>query len=74
VSKKEILVVLAEESGKTVGYGVTGTRRPDVTDLVPGKPRKAGWTAFATQPVSNASAYAYISGKFCKLDGRPETH
>ncbi|WP_176956878.1 hypothetical protein [Paraburkholderia caribensis] len=74
VSKKEILVVLADESGKTVGYGVTGTRRPDVADSVPGKPRKAGWTAFATQPVSNASAYAYISGKFCKLDGRPEIH
>ncbi|CAN7433799.1 acyltransferase [Paraburkholderia hospita] len=73
-SAKDILIVLADDSGKTVGYGVTGEVRTDVAASVAGKPRKAGWTAFATHPVSNPSAYAYVSGKFCTLDRQPAAH
>lgn len=74
VSREDILVVLADDSGKTVGYGVTGAVRPDVAESIPGKPRKAGWTAFSSQPVATVAAYAYVSSKFCKLSGPLEAH
>ncbi|WP_213297265.1 acyltransferase family protein [Paraburkholderia sacchari] len=67
VSSDELLIVIADKSGKTIGYGVTGLPRLDVTATAPGNPRNSGWTAFATQPVVSASAYAYVSGKFCRL-------
>ena len=67
VRSTEMLIVIADESGRTIGYGVTGEARPDVTGAIRGNPKNAGWTGFTTQPAQNASAYAYISGQFCKL-------
>ena len=60
------LIVLTDDSGQTVGYGVTGASRPDVRRAVPGAPSNAGWKGFAHY-AGNLSAYAYVDGKFCRL-------
>lgn len=65
------LVVLTH-GDSTVGYGVTGDRRPDVAASQEGAPADAGWRGFAsTSDVTGA--YAYLGGQFCQLtiSGKP---
>lgn len=61
------LIVLTDNAGQTVGYGITGAARPDVSRAVPGAPDNAGWTGFARADAGALSAYAYVDNKFCKL-------
>ncbi|MGI4779427.1 MAG: hypothetical protein ACRYGA_15155 [Janthinobacterium lividum] len=61
----DVLIVLTDDSGETVGYGISGAARPDVARSVPGARRDAGWRAVASGRPSNA--YAYVDGRFCKL-------
>ncbi|MFT4505385.1 hypothetical protein [Caballeronia sp. 15711] len=63
---KDLLIVLTDDTGKTVGYGVTGARRSDVTALIPSAPATSGWVGFASQSTS-LRAYVYSAGHFCKL-------
>ncbi len=64
--RESTLVVVTDPAGQTVGYGVTGMKRPDVKAGLPGAPSDAGWSGFVnTENVANA--YAYIGGKFCEL-------
>jgi peptidoglycan/LPS O-acetylase OafA/YrhL len=67
--KKDILIVLTDVSGSTVGYGVTGQVRQDVQNLIPGVGRYAGWTGFieSGHTPAYAYAYAYSGGAFCRL-------
>ena len=61
----DVLIVLTDDRGETVGYGVSGAARPDVARAVRGARRDSGWMAIANaQP---AMAYAYVDGSFCKL-------
>lgn len=61
------LIVLAN-GNETVGYGVTGNLRPDVSAALGDGPRDAGWFGFASTSDVTA-AYAYLGGKFCRLNG-----
>ena len=61
----DVLIVLTDDSGTTVGYGVSGAARPDVARAVPGARRDSGWRAVAD--ARPAHAYAYVDGRFCQL-------
>lgn len=63
----DVLVLLVDTSGRTVGYGVSGMSSPDVKKVISDAPRDAGWTGFAKSGDGPLSAYAYIGGKFCPL-------
>lgn len=63
----DVLIVLTDTTGKTVGYGLTGAARPDVSAAVPGASANAGWTGFVLQTASPLNAYGYVSGRFCAL-------
>ncbi|NML30844.1 hypothetical protein [Paraburkholderia antibiotica] len=60
------LIVLTNENGDTVGYGVTGMERKDVAKQTNG-PADAGWYGFAKNGPGNLQAFAYVGGKFCSL-------
>ncbi|MGF6525836.1 acyltransferase family protein [Variovorax sp. PvP013] len=61
----DVLIVLTDQSDETVGYGISGQARPDVTRAVPGARHDSGWIAIAEAPP--ARAYAYVEGRFCRL-------
>lgn len=61
------LVVLANPDNETVGYGVTGIKRPDVATQ-PHATSDAGWFGFAKPNNPHLTAYAYVGGKFCLLN------
>ncbi|WP_321912940.1 hypothetical protein [Paraburkholderia sp. J11-2] len=63
----DALIVLTASDGETIGYGVTGMRRDDVRQAVPGSPKLPGWVAFAKAGTSPADAYVYANERFCKL-------
>ncbi|KAF7964052.1 hypothetical protein AWV80_02715 [Cupriavidus sp. UYMU48A] len=64
-SDSTTLVLLVDAAGNTVGYGISGERRGDVLERVPGAAPDDGWVGFATaEPLQ---AYGYFDGKFCKL-------
>lgn len=63
----DLLIVIVDSTGKTIGYGVTGYLRPDVAKAIKGAPEDAGWTGFADVKEGPISAYVYSHGKFCKL-------
>ncbi|MFM0178365.1 hypothetical protein PQR52_07845 [Paraburkholderia aspalathi] len=63
----DVLVLLVDTVGRTMGYGVSGMSRPDIRKANSGGPRDAGWTGFAKSGDGPLNAYAYIGGKFCPL-------
>ncbi|EEA00969.1 hypothetical protein BH160DRAFT_3745 [Burkholderia sp. H160] len=62
-----LLIVLVNPAGETVGYGVSGKRRPDVKETLKNAPSDAGWTGFAKPGQKDLSAYVLIGDKFCPL-------
>lgn len=60
------LIVITDTNGITIGYGVTGMKRPDVAGQE-GAPSDAGWYGFAKEGPGVLQAYAYVGGKFCRL-------
>lgn len=68
-----VLVLLVDTAGRTIGYGVTGMSRPDVSTIYPEAPGDTGWTAFAKSGDDPLNAYAYIGGKFCPLGKAKES-
>ncbi|MFM0559295.1 hypothetical protein [Paraburkholderia sediminicola] len=64
----DVLVLLVDTAGQTLGYGVSGMSRPDVRKAVASAPRDSGWTGFARSGDGPLNAYAYIGGKFCPLE------
>jgi hypothetical protein len=69
---KDLLIVLTDQSGNTVGYGVTGGQRPDVTALIPTAPSASGWVGFSSKRGA-LKAYVYSNGDFCQLQSNPAT-
>jgi len=65
--RRDVLIVLTDAAGNTIGYGITGQRRDDVAKAVSGAPADAGWVGFAKPATGLVSAYAYTGGKFCAL-------
>ncbi|MFM0231731.1 hypothetical protein [Paraburkholderia sediminicola] len=63
----DVLVLLVDTAGRTVGYGVSGMLRLDVRKAISDAPRDTGWTGFAKSGDGPLNAYAYIGGKFCPL-------
>jgi hypothetical protein len=66
--KPETLIVFADRTGATVGYGLVGAKRPDVAAKVPGARLKTGWIGFVRAGVGDFSAYAYKDGRFCRIN------
>jgi hypothetical protein len=62
-----VLILLVNQAGETVGYGVSGRKRPDVKATQKGASSYAGWTGFAKPGQEKLSAYALIGDKFCPL-------
>lgn len=60
------LIVITDANDDTIGYGVTGMKRPDVSRQT-GAPDDAGWYGFAKEGSGTLQAYAYVGGKFCSL-------
>lgn len=69
----DLLIVMTDQAGATVGYGVTGGPRPDVTAVIPTAPATAGWVGFTSKP-GPLNAYVYSNGDFCQLQSNPETN
>ena len=65
--RETLLIVLTDAEGKTIGYGVSGERRLDVSKAVKMASQDAGWTGFANATEGPISAYVYQHGRFCKL-------
>ncbi|WP_434108774.1 hypothetical protein [Paraburkholderia caffeinilytica] len=65
--RETLLIVLTDAEGKTIGYGVSGQRRLDVSEAVKNASPDAGWTGFANATQGPISAYVYQHGRFCKL-------
>lgn len=63
----DALIVLTDAQGQTVGYGVTGIAREDVSKAVPGAPKLPGWNGFAQPGKRVANGYVYANERFCKL-------
>jgi hypothetical protein len=66
------LIVLADVTGATVGYGVLGEDRPDVAQNVEGASPNAGWRGYVVHSNGPVRAYLYTSGKFCGLANNVE--
>jgi hypothetical protein len=60
------VLVLLTQGNQTVGYGVSGQDRPDVQKAIQGAHADTGWIGFS-KTGTDLNAYAYIGGKFCKL-------
>lgn len=60
------LIVVTDQADKTIGYGVSGMARKDVRAAYPDASLDAGWSGF-TGSADFGAAYAYLGGKFCKL-------
>lgn len=67
-NSRNMLVVLTDAAGKTVGYGVTGKGRPDVAAQIGRDARVSGWIGFVQPVAGPLTAYAYYSGRFCLLN------
>lgn len=66
------VLVLLTQANQTVGYAVSGQERKDVAEVMPGAPKDTGWTGFS-KAGSGIEAYAYVGGKFCRLEA-PAAH
>jgi hypothetical protein len=62
------LIVLTNHADETVGYGVTGEARPDVRAQIPGASKHSGWIGFAKPDNPALNSYAYLGGKFCRVN------
>lgn len=69
--KRDVLIVLTDAHGETIGYGVTGQTRKDVHKDVAGAGAHNGWVGFAKHVDGPVAAYAYTGGMFCRLSGQP---
>ncbi|WP_322042776.1 glycosyltransferase family 87 protein [Paraburkholderia sp. J67] len=66
------LIVLADGQGNTVGYGVTGIKRPDIRKLIPDAPHDSGWVGFVEKDAHAVRPFAYVGGEFCPI-GNPSS-
>lgn len=62
----DTLIVFADREGNTIGYGVTGALRSDVSAKFGGN-ADGGWQGFARGQASDVSAYVYRAGQFCHV-------
>lgn len=62
-----LLVLLVNEQGRTVGYGITGATRQDLRAR--GLPLESGWIGFAKPKSGPLTAYLYLSAHPCRLSG-----
>jgi len=60
-----LLVLLVDREGRTVGYGVTGATRHDLESK--GLPSESGWVGFAKVGSGRLTAYLYLDGRSCRL-------
>lgn len=67
-----VLILLVDSADRTVGYGISGSSRPDVKRLM-GARGDTGWKAFAARDSAPTAAYAYETGRFCKIPGVPRS-
>ncbi|CAG9213105.1 membrane hypothetical protein [Paraburkholderia sabiae] len=65
--QRDLLIVLANESGTTIGYGLSGQERDDVTKVMGRSAKHAGWTGFLRPTDGNVLAYAYRDQQFCYI-------
>jgi hypothetical protein len=72
-ASKDLLIVLTDQDGNTVGYGVTGGERPDVARFTPDAPSASGWVGFSSKR-GPLNAFVYSNGDFCPLHSDPATN
>tara|TARA_R110002049_G_scaffold220578_2_gene392121 strand:+ start:5145 stop:7244 length:2100 start_codon:yes stop_codon:yes gene_type:complete len=69
------VIILADEENNTVGYGISGEPRKEITKTVAGNPVNTGWVAYLLKSnvKGSISAYALTDSGLLRIPGAPVT-